>query len=99
MKWNKLKLTEDKQSKIDIREDVVVYPDPKEACSVIWKLFCNRRINNGVIRSTMLKLWKVDCNSQFQEISPNTFISIVCPEDKERIYSRRPCFFIIIFWQ
>lgn len=55
LKQNQLKLTEAKQTEIDIYEDTLVKMGSKEA-SVIGKLLIDRKISKEVIQSKLIKL-------------------------------------------
>lgn len=65
VKWNQIKLTEEKQLDIDIKEDILSVKGAIEQYSLFHKVLIERKISKEVIRSTMLKIWKVDKNLQF----------------------------------
>lgn len=65
VKWNQIKLMEEEQLDIDIKEDILSVKGAIEHYSLFRKVLIERKITKEVIRSIMLKIWKVDKNLQF----------------------------------
>lgn len=72
----------------------------KEASGVIGKLLIDGMITKEVLRSTLIRVWRVNGKTQFEEIVPNTFIIyFMSTVEKNQVFSRRPWLsFIIISW-
>lgn len=93
-KWDHIKLLEEEQVEIDIKDDLFANIGSREYCSLIGKLLIDCRMSKEVLRSMMIKLWKVDSKLQFTMIWLNTFItSFTCFEDNYRFFSKRLWFF------
>lgn len=74
--WDQFSLTEDGNSVIEIGSVNLKKVVEKGERSLVCRLWSDRRMGKDVIRSTMVKIWKVGSSFHFQEINTNMFIII-----------------------
>lgn len=71
-----MKLNDEEQIEIGMKVKELEEWRSGEQCSLIGRTCIDWYISKNVIRTTMLKLWKVHKNVHFNEIRSNTFVIV-----------------------
>lgn len=87
-------LKEEEQREIEIE---VVNDEELRCCgmkSLMWKIFAAQKVSLEVLRSIIIKIWRVGDMPIFKGIRDNTFtISFSTVKDRDRVYSSHPWLF------
>ncbi|XP_042958149.1 uncharacterized protein LOC122293721 [Carya illinoinensis] len=93
-RWGRLRLTEEEASDIVIGEEVLEDLQKKAECSVVGKIWLDRRVSAAVVENTMGKVWRISRRAKFQEVGANIFaIQFANEADKMRVMDGRPWLF------
>lgn len=94
LQWDKLRLSKSEKEEIEICNENLEISGSRDRSSLVGKLLMDCKISKEVLRSMMIKVWKVGSLVKFTEIQFNTFIiCFVSFEEKDPIFPRHPWLF------
>ncbi|KAG6713462.1 hypothetical protein I3843_05G143900 [Carya illinoinensis] len=90
-RWGKLRLTEEEASDIVVGDEASEVLQRKFECSVVGKIWMDRKLSAVVVENTMGKVWCISQRAKFQEVGVNIFaIQFANEADKMRVTDELP---------
>ncbi|KAF5457896.1 hypothetical protein F2P56_021970 [Juglans regia] len=92
--WEKLRLMEEEKRNVEPNDSIPEEIKNKGDRSLVGKVWMERKISQGVIESTIAKVWKLSRVAKFLEVGKNVFVIIFATHtDKHKVWGGKPWLF------
>lgn len=73
-RWEKMQLTKEESFNIEVGDEISEELRIKGGCSVVGKVWMERKLSLGVLEDTMGKVWRISQKARFKEVGLNIIV-------------------------